>query len=142
MTGLTIRETIESRSTNDASSDTMRLEQTQFLPERERRKKHRKPLKRGVTVVCRRGLMALGPNLCDGGLDIHDEGICLKVREPFSRGEEVELSITGVGRGKPIILKGDVRWVQPAADEDEGDGWLVGVQFRRKIPYIDLSPLC
>jgi hypothetical protein len=98
----------------------------------------RRTLKKGVALTLRKGAMGLGPNLATGGVEVSDDGIQLRVKTELKRGDEVELGLTGIGRSKPMIMMADVRWCQP---QEEDEGFLVGVKFRRRLSYADLALL-
>ena len=104
---------------------------------RERRLLRRKPLKAGVTVTLRKGALGLGPNLTAGGVTLSDEGISLRVIAELAKADEDEISLTGVGRSKPMKLMADIRWCK-AGDEET---FVVGAKLRKRIAYVELAGL-
>ena len=95
-------------------------------------------LKKGVELTLRKGAMGLGPNLAVGGVEVSDDGIQLRVKAELKKGDEVEVGLTGIGRSKPMNMMADVRWCRP---EEEGDAFLAGIMFRRRLSYGDLALL-
>lgn len=104
----------------------------------ERRIVRRRPLKKGVGLTVRKGTMGLGPNLAAGGVELSDDGMQVKVKSELKEGDEVEIGLVGIGRSKPMTLIADVRWCRP---DDEGDLFLLGIKFRRRLLYADISQL-
>jgi PilZ domain len=96
----------------------------------------RRTLKKGVALTLRQGAMGLGPNLAVGGVEVSDDGIQLRVKAELKKGDEVEIGLTGIGRSKPMNMMADVRWCRA---EEEGDTFLVGIKFRRRLGYADLA---
>lgn len=110
-------------------------------PERDRRVIRRKPVKKGVTVVARRGTMGLGPNLAIMAKTLSDDGMSLQVTQQMAKGDEIELLVTGIGRSKPERLIAEVRWCHAVFDEagEEAIAYAIGARFRKRIPYAELS---
>lgn len=110
----------------------------QITTERDKRLKRRKTMKRGVVVHCRRGLSGLSRDILKAIVDFNDSGMSLEVSEELKVGDELEMELIGVGRGKPLKIPSVVRWIE-AEDEET---FSVGVQFRKKIPYVELANYC
>jgi hypothetical protein len=104
---------------------------------RDRRIIRRKPLKSGVTVTARKGMMGLGPNVVLGPVTLSDDGISLRVNRELTKGDELEITLTPAGRSKFIKLMGDVRWCRTGADET----FVIGVQFRRRLKFVEVGEL-
>jgi len=96
----------------------------------------RRNLKKGVEITARKGAPGLGPNLATGGVELSDDGVQLCVKSELTKGDEVEVGLTGIGRSKPMNLMGTVRWCRP---DQEEEGFLIGVQFRRRLAYAEIQ---
>ncbi len=108
------------------------------LPERDKRLSRRKPVKRGVVAQCRRGQMGLGADVAVGVVDISECGACLMVKVELKHGEDAEVILAGVGRGKPLKLACEVR---SCVAQGEGT-FRAGMRFRKRIPYAELDNFC
>jgi hypothetical protein len=85
-------------------------------------------------VECRKGALGLGSNLTRSVIDISQTGVRLVLKTALTKGDEAEVLISGHG-ARPIKCIGQVAWVQLLDD----DGCLVGLSFRRAIPFVDLQ---
>jgi hypothetical protein len=103
----------------------------------DRRIVRRRPLKKGVTLIVRKGNMDLGPNIATGGVELSNDGIQVRVNTELKHGEEIEIALTGIGRGKPMSLMADVRWCRP--DQDEPEEFVIGARFRKRLSYSDMG---
>jgi hypothetical protein len=102
------------------------------------RRAHVRRVARGrIAVECRRGLMGLGPNLATAVRDLSQVGACIAAKQELPPGEEVELTLTAPGQGKPIKLHATV----VRSDADPAAGWLLGCRFRRPLTYGELQNL-
>jgi hypothetical protein len=102
----------------------------------DRRLVRRRPLKKGVTLTVRKGTMGLGPNLAAGGVEVSDDGIQVKLKSELKKGDEVEIGLVGIGRGKPMTMIADIRWCRP---DEEGEAFFAGIKFRRRLAYSELG---
>jgi hypothetical protein len=102
----------------------------------DRRIVRRRPLKKGVELIIRKGTMGLGPNLSAGGVELSHDGIQVKVKSELKKGDEVEVGLFGIGRGKAMTLVADVRWCRP---NDDGDAFLAGIQFRKRLSHAEIG---
>jgi hypothetical protein len=102
----------------------------------DRRVVRRKPLKKGVAIIVRKGTLGLGPNLAAGGVELSLDGVQLRVKSELKKGDEVEIGLTGIGRSKPITLVADVRWCR---EDEEAEAFVIGAKFRRRLAYNDLG---
>jgi hypothetical protein len=102
----------------------------------DRRIVRRRPLKKGVELIIRKGTTGLGPNLAAGGVELSHDGIQVKVKSELQKGDEVEIGLIGIGRGKAMKIVADVRWCRP---NDEGDAFLVGIRFRKRLSHADIG---
>jgi hypothetical protein len=105
----------------------------------DRRIVRRRPLKRGVALTIRKGTTGLGPNISVGGVELSNDGIQVRVKSELKRGEEIEVGLTGIGRGKPIILVGEVRWCRP--DNEDDKVFVIGARFRKRLTHADMGLL-
>jgi hypothetical protein len=106
-------------------------------PEKNRRTSPRRSGKGGVQVACRMNALGLGPNVAVALLDVSDAGARLTVRTPLLPGQEVEVELCGIGRGRPVKILAEVMWcVASTATEFQ-----VGLRFRRYLTYQDLQEL-
>lgn len=103
----------------------------------DRRIVRRRPLKKGVTLTVRRGAMGLGPNLALSTVELSDDGIQVRVKVEFKKGDEIEIGLTAVGKSKPMLLMADVRWCR-AVDENREE-FLLGAKLRKRLLYADVS---
>jgi hypothetical protein len=102
----------------------------------DRRVVRRKALKKGVAIQVRKGTSGLGPNIAAGGEELSLDGVQLRVTCELKKGEEIEVGLTGIGRGRPTVLVADVRWCR---EDEETETFLVGAKFRRRMAYADLG---
>jgi hypothetical protein len=102
----------------------------------DRRLIRRRPLKKGVELIIRKGTTQLGPNLAAGGVELSHDGIQVKVKSELKKGDEVEIGLVGIGRGKAMTMIADVRWCRP---NDEGDAFLAGIRFRKRLAHADIG---
>ena len=84
-----------------------------------------------VKIVCRRGSLDLGLNLAVSVLDISETGICLVLREPLRRGQEVSLTLEGAACLRPLKCLGKIIWSIPSADGSH----CTGVNFDKRLEY-------
>jgi hypothetical protein len=92
---------------------------------------------RVVAVSCLQGHLGLGPNLAVALLELGEAGACLLVTKPLSVGEEIELSLEGVGGGPPVKALAEVVWSAPV----DGDRHRTAVRFRHSLSYSALFDL-
>jgi hypothetical protein len=98
-----------------------------------------RPLKHGVVLTVRKGTLGLGPDLAVAGQEISEDGLRARVRAALKEGEEIEIGLTGVGRGKPTLLIGDVRWCQPDENDRSGKTFVIGAQFRHRLSFSQIG---
>ncbi len=104
---------------------------------RNRRASRRRPPKGSTRTLCFRGPMGLGVNLAVSAVEISETGACLLVKEPFAKGEEMEVNLEGLVHRRPIRKMAKVVWCVTAGP----DRWRVGVQFHGSLRYADLNDL-
>jgi hypothetical protein len=80
--------------------------------------------------------MGLGPNLAAGGVELSNDGIQVKVKSELKKGDEVEIGLVGIGRSKAMTMIADVRWCR---EDEEGDVYLVGIRFRRRLTHAEIG---
>jgi PilZ domain len=102
----------------------------------DRRIVRRKPLKKCVDTIVRKGTLGLGPNLAAGGVELSSDGVQLRVKCELKKGDEIEIGLTGIGRSKPMSLVADVRWCR---EDEETDDFLIGAKFRRRLTYSEIG---
>src|SRR3712207_6633357 len=105
-------------------------------PAADRRLLRRRPLKKGVEIVVRKGTMGLGPNLAAGGVELSHDGVQLRVKAELKKGDEIEIGLTGIGKSRPMTLISEVRWCR--AEEGQGT-YLIGARFRRRLAHAEMG---
>lgn len=105
--------------------------------QKNRRVSLRKPLKRGTRVVCPSGLYGMGPNIALAAIDLSQTGIRLLVKSALKVGQEIEIELMGLNLVRPIKVKAEVAWCDPANEEI----CFVGARFCKALNYIDFARL-
>src|SRR5262245_60941625 len=101
----------------------------------EQRLTRRRQARSGAKVEYRRGSLRLGRDIAVSLVDLSEDGLRLRLTTEVKPGEEDELMISRPGGGKAMTTGAEVRWCTAA-----GDGtFLVGVRFRRRVAYRDLT---
>ena len=103
-----------------------------------RRVERRRRPRTGVRVTCLKGVLGLGTNLAVAVLDASETGIRILARAPLEKGQEIEISVVGPGRGRPHVHAADVVWCVPAADNN----YCVGAHFHERLSYANLHDIC
>jgi hypothetical protein len=96
-------------------------------------------MKHGVALTIRKGTLGLGPNLAVSGQEISEDGLRARIKSELKEGDEVEMGLTAVGRSKPMMLVGDVRWCQKDDTDRTGKTFAVGVQFRHRLAFSEIG---
>jgi PilZ domain len=91
----------------------------------------------GVAITFRSGTSGLGPDLALGLVDIHEDGLCLRLKSAVSPGSEATVSLSPAGRRQPMKVDAEVRWCREA----DGGGFLVGLRLRKRMLHKDLIEL-
>jgi hypothetical protein len=99
----------------------------------ESRRLRRRETKPGVQVTCRPGSHGLGADLALSVLDISEEGARLRLKAPLQPGQEVEVTLQGVGTPRPVRMPARVAWSVAAADGSH----CVGLAFEKTLTYRD-----
>jgi hypothetical protein len=107
------------------------------LRQANRRGDRRQSVKRSARAACRKGGLGLGPNLAASLLDVSQTGSRLVVTAPLEKGQQVEVTLEGIGGRRPVKLLASVVWCVPAADGN----YCVGCTFEKRVSYLDLSSL-
>jgi PilZ domain len=102
-----------------------------------RRVARRRDPRPGVSVTFRPGSLGLGPDLALSLVDIHEDGLCLRLKSAVKAGTEAEVTLKSVGNRKPVKVEAEVRWCQEAKD----GAFLVGLRLRKRMLHKDLSEL-
>lgn len=106
-------------------------------PPPERRSARRRAPRTGVSITFRPGSLGLGPDLALALVDLHEDGLCMRLKSAVNVGIEAEVTLSPSGRRKPTKLDAAVRWCREA-----GDGtFLVGLSLRKRMLHKDLSEL-
>jgi PilZ domain len=98
-----------------------------------------RPVKHGVALAIRKGTLGLGPDLAVAGQEISEDGLRARIKSELKEGDEVEMSLTAVGRSKPMKLVGDVRWCQKDDTDRSGRTFAVGIQFRHRLAFSEIG---
>jgi hypothetical protein len=106
-------------------------------PEKNRRTARRRAAKRSVRVNCVANAIGLGPNIALSLLDVSQSGARVTLKEPVAPGQEVEITLCGIGHRKPVRMLADVIWCVPT----EQGTYLAGFKLQRYLTYQDLQEL-
>ena len=101
-----------------------------------RRRSARRSTRRTTKVFCH-GPMGLGPNLAMKVLDVSETGVRLILKQEFSIGQELEVSLEGTGNRRPIRRVADVVWSVPTQDGH----YCVGVSFRKPLQFVEMHQM-
>src|SRR4051794_172168 len=66
-------------------------------------------------VICRKGIMGLGPNIALAVADVSEIGVQLLVKETLQRGQEVEVCLLAPGHSRELKRAGRVVWASAAS---------------------------
>jgi hypothetical protein len=99
-----------------------------------RRSWRRQKAKSSTKVTCCKGA-GLGRNFAVSVLDISVTGIRLLVSAALEQGQEVEITLQGLGQRRPCKLPATVMWCVSTADGN----CCIGARFQRNLPYSDLQ---
>ena len=102
-----------------------------------RRRAIRRSPRRATKITCLKGVMGLGPNLALQLLDVAECGVRLVVKQEILKGQEVELTLQGMGHPRPLKLNAEVVWCVPTAEKT----YCIGARFRKNLSYADLQQL-
>ena len=100
-----------------------------------RRASMRKPGRKSIRFVCRRGATGLGASLASGFLDVSESGVQVVSKDLLQLGEEVEVVLEGYGMRTAIKRLGEVRWCVAI----DGGGCRAGIKFGKPIPFRELQ---
>ena len=84
-----------------------------------------------IKIYCRRGALDLGPNLALSLLDISETGIRLILRESLKLGQDVSITLEGVGGTGPVKRLGKIVWSVPSTDGT----FCTGVSLDKRLEY-------
>jgi Tfp pilus assembly protein PilZ len=76
-------------------------------------------------------------NLAVALLDVSETGVRLVLREPLERGQDVEITLLGLGHLRPVKVLGSVVWCVATDNQQH----CVGVQFNHRLKYADFQHL-
>jgi hypothetical protein len=107
------------------------------LKVRQRRTSPRRKPKGGTRVICRKGVLGLGPNVALSLLDLSEWGVCLLVGESLTKGQEVEVVLSAPRCPRDVCRLGDIVW--SFADRDGTSR--IGIRLRKRIEYTQLQDL-
>jgi len=98
-----------------------------------------RPVKHGVALTIRKGTLGLGADLALAGQEISEDGLRARIKSELKEGDEIEIGLTGVGRSKPLVLIGDVRWCQKDDTDPTGMSFAIGAQFRHRLSFSEIG---
>ncbi len=104
---------------------------------RNRRLHSRRPPRRSVRVICRKGGLDLGTNLAAAVVDISEAGACVLLSAELPPRQEVLVTLEGIDHRRPFRLLAHVVWCQPHSGQ-----WATGLQFQRRLPFREFLKLC
>src|SRR5438128_891090 len=81
-----------------------------------RRSSRRLSAKTNSKVICRKGMLDLGPNVALKLLDVSETGVRLLVRCPVNPGQQVSLELESVSHGRPVKCTGTAIWSVATAE--------------------------
>lgn len=84
-----------------------------------------------IKIQCRKGGLDLGPNLALSVLDLSETGIRLMLRESLRLGQEVSITLEGVGSVLPVKRLGKIVWSVPSTDGH----FCTGVSLDKRLEY-------
>jgi hypothetical protein len=102
-----------------------------------RRGAARKRPKSSAKIVCVNSSLGLGPNIAVSILDVSETGIRLVSKRALEAGNEVEVSLEGVGQSRTTKILARVIWCAALADGNH----CVGARFQKPIAYGVLQSL-
>jgi hypothetical protein len=109
---------------------------SQEKSQRNRRLSFRKPFRGRVRVTCRKGGLDLGVNLVAATLNVSESGVRLLLTAGLPRGQEVTVNLEGQDHLRPVRILGNVAWTRA-----DGEKWETGIQFQKRLKYMDFLRL-
>jgi hypothetical protein len=106
-------------------------------PAKNRRAFRRRPPRGKAKIACFKGTMDVGPNLSVSLLDISESGVRLIVKSALDKGQDVTMTLEGIGHSRPIKASGKVVWSLQTSDGN----YCVGIQLDKYLPYQDITRL-
>jgi hypothetical protein len=91
----------------------------------------RRPVKKTVSVTCRKGMLGLGPNLAIRLRDISEDGVQLIIKSALAKGDVVEVCFSAPGLPGNLTREAVVAW----CSGPEPDGFHIGARFRNSLGY-------
>src|ERR1700730_7730352 len=107
------------------------------IAQNNRRSGLRRPSKGSTKVKCLKGSLGLGPNLGVSVLDLSETGVRMIVKAVLKQGEEIEVTLSGMGQSQPFKAAAEVIWSVPTADGN----YCLGARFHKCLSYGDLLQL-
>jgi PilZ domain len=110
-------------------------QQSAVRPNRRLSTRHRP---KGCTkAACRKGTLDLGKDSALAILDIGENGMRLLVHERLNKDQEVAVTLEGHNHPRPLRVIGRVAWCLETVHRT----FCVGVEFNKRLPYIELTRL-
>jgi hypothetical protein len=104
---------------------------------RNRRRSKRKTPNGCLQVSCHKGSWGVGVNVAVSVLDLSDAGVRLILNAPLERNQELTVSLSVPGKGRPLKALARVVW---SVETAEGT-YCVGAAFHRRLAYGDFINL-
>jgi hypothetical protein len=91
----------------------------------------RRMAKKTVNVICRKGMLGLGPNLAVRLHDISVDGVQLVVKSALAKGDVIEVVFSAPGLPSNLAREAVVAW----CSGPEPGGFRIGARFRNPLVY-------
>ena len=98
---------------------------------KEHRRMVRRLVKKTTLGTCQKGNSGLGPVLETRLHDISEDGIRVILKVPMAPGDEIEISITPIGTGRPLTVEAAIVW----CSKEQGSGFCVAGKFLSPLSY-------
>jgi PilZ domain len=106
-------------------------------PRLERRLAGRRRPKSWTKAKCRKGSLDLGSEINLGILDLAETGVRILASERLENDQEVTITLGTPTHLRPLRVVGRVVWCVETLDNT----YCVGIRFRTRLPYPDMTKL-
>jgi hypothetical protein len=107
------------------------MNSTTTTPITDHRRMKRRPVKKTVSVTCRKGMLGPGPNLAVRLRDISEDGVQLVIKSALAKGDVIEICFSATGLPSNLSREATVAW----CSGPEPDGFRIGARFRNPLGY-------
>jgi PilZ domain len=88
-------------------------------------------------AACRKGTLDLGKDSALCILDIGENGMRILLHEPLVKNQEVAVTLEGPNHARPLRVVGRIAWCLETVHRT----FCVGIEFSKRLPYIELTRL-